>query len=156
MGLNPFGRVFSGINFGGSNINPIASSASAAANTPSPVNLVSYHYNRNVLNTSVSLGKAKESWDGKVPASYHQQGIGGEGNKKYVSPDGHSEAVFDATGKLVTDVVNMGTYNYADPRNNVTGHIMYDVVPYYIFGNTPNDPTSWYHRILGTYSGNCP
>lgn len=35
----------------------------------------------------------------------------------------------------------MDTYKFAPPTD-VSGHIKYDVLPYYLLGNDPNDPTS--------------
>ena len=37
-------------------------------------------------------------------------------NDKYVSVDGHIEGVYDENGNLVTDPVNQGTYNFANPN----------------------------------------
>jgi len=110
------------------------------------------NYNRNIYNQSVSFIYADKNWDDSVSPYYHQQGRGNQGNVKYVSPDGHSEAIFTRNGRLVTDPLNMGTYNYEDPLN-MLDHIFQDIIPYYIWGNSPNDPTRWYERILGTYSG---
>lgn len=67
-------------------------------------------------------------------AVYHQ--IGDDSNKnnsKYVSPSGKKEAVYDAIGNLVTDPVNVGTYNIASPFNK-RDHFAFDVVPYYMLG----------------------
>ena len=38
---------------------------------------------------------------------FHTQGLNAGGNKKYVSKDGHHEAVYDESGNLVTDSLNM-------------------------------------------------
>ena len=67
-------------------------------------------------------------------------GTDGEYNVKFISADGHFEAVYDKEGKLLTeenDPINMGTYNYFGP-NDFNGHKEYDVEPYYIYGNTVN------------------
>ena len=71
---------------------------------------------------------------------------------KYLSPDGHQEAIFDANGQLVTDPANAGTYNYAPSGNGWLGdihHVISDVIPYSIFGNSPDDPTPFLDRTIG-------
>jgi hypothetical protein len=71
---------------------------------------------------------------------------------KYQSPDGHQEAVFDANGQLVTDAANTGTYNYGASGHGWSGEIHHgisDVLPYYVFGNSPDDPTPLLDRIIG-------
>lgn len=58
----------------------------------------------------------------------------------YTDPDGHFEGVYNtATGKLVTDPANMGTYNYAPGSSNPVQfikHTIYDVNPWKKWGNT--------------------
>jgi hypothetical protein len=92
---------------------------------------------------------------------YHEQdqpynGIDPKNNNKYVSTDGHQEGVYDQNGNLVTDPVNMGTYNISDPNTNTIGHFFNDVLPYWVNGNSSDDPTKWYERIFGTYNGPVP
>lgn len=68
-------------------------------------------------------------------AAFHMNGTNGEFNLKFVSPDGHFEAVYNSiTGALVTDAENMGTYNYVGP-SDASGHTTYDVNPYFMWGN---------------------
>ncbi|MCP4706970.1 MAG: hypothetical protein GY865_20410 [candidate division Zixibacteria bacterium] len=122
---------------------------------PPPIKPV--HYNRNQFNQNVTHGVAKETWDGSVPAYYHQQGAGNEGNQKFVSPDGHSEAIFDSNNNpinLQSNPVNGPTYNYQDPRSNPIGHFFDDMLLYFMWGNTPDDPSSIWERITGTYDDN--
>jgi len=117
------------------------------------------HYNRNgnYGNQNVSYQEAQRSWNDDVPASYHRLGIGNEGNQKYVSTDGHSEAIFTENGVPVTDSLNGPTYNIADPTSNSFGHFVLDMVPYYIWGNSPYDPTEWYNRFpFPWYNGETP
>lgn len=52
-----------------------------------------------------------------------------------------------------TDPVNQGTYNFADPNKEPIEHFVKDVIPYYLWGNSPDDPTSFWERVSGTYSG---
>ena len=89
--------------------------------------------------------------------AYHEQGTSNnsnpQNNDKWISPDGKKEVVFNENGEKVTDSVNMGTYNYANPETNPIGHFFMDMLPYYILGNTPDDPSTFDERILGTYTG---
>lgn len=61
-------------------------------------------------------------------------GNNGEYNLKFVSSDGIFEAVYNKDGKLLnrnTDPINMGTYNYASPNEQLgIYHVIYDVIPY--------------------------
>lgn len=86
---------------------------------------------------------------------YHQQGAGHEENDKWVSPDGHSEAVFDENDKPVEHIVNQATYNMADPINDSVGHVIQDVNPYYVWGNSPNDPSTFWEGITASYDEDC-
>jgi RHS repeat-associated protein len=112
------------------------------------------HYNRNQYNITPSdpVEAKKLGWDNTIPAQLHQQGQGNEGNVKWVSPDGHHEVIFNKKGQIVNDPVNMGTYNLVSPKNKI-GHGIEDVLPYWAWGNSPDDPTKWYERIFGTYKG---
>jgi len=114
-----------------------------------------WHYRRNANNhppkrksDAVKKGWIKQS-DAK--SLYHRFGPNGAQNEKYLSPDGHQEAVYDGQGNLVTDPSNMGTYNYSPPEGIVgnVGHLFEDVIPYWIWGNSPNDPTSARQRVFG-------
>jgi hypothetical protein len=71
----------------------------------------------------------------------HQIGDASE-NKVYLSKDGHSEAVFDGAGKVVTDPVNEASYNYAHPHLDPLGHFAVDILPWIEFGSSPNDPST--------------
>lgn len=100
------------------------------------------HYSRNMYNDP-SLATDEMPQDKNV---FHTQGPNGEGNRKYISPDGHHEGVYDANGNLVTDPLNMGTYNFSPPSDK-PGHLLKDIVPYVIWGNTPEDPTALMDRL---------
>ena len=113
------------------------------------------HWNRNKgLNDPAKLPKspaeaARLKWK-KLPASksvYHNRH--GKTNSKYISPDGHQEAVYDSCGNLVTDSYNMGTYNIYAPDNSI-GHLIYDMLPYYLFGNSPDDAYDYFDRAKAT------
>src|SRR5690606_19125697 len=76
---------------------------------------------------------------------YHTQGVGNEYNRKYVCENG-GEAVFNIYGGLVTDPLNRGTFN-AGPDPSSTKHVVFDVVPFYVFGTGPDDETSFIDRL---------
>ena len=91
----------------------------------------------------------------------HENGIGSpspKGNDKYTMSDGKGgsfELIYDSNGNLVTDEVNKGTYNFADPKG-LKGKLMHgakDLLPYLIFGNSEDDPTTMWERITGSYKG---
>lgn len=72
---------------------------------------------------------------------YHMQQDGGLKNLKFVSADGRFEAVYNEYGLLVTDSINMGTYNYAPSiTEGHASHKKYDVNPYEEWGNTSDSP----------------
>ncbi|ARN56995.1 hypothetical protein STSP1_01388 [Sedimentisphaera salicampi] len=141
--VDPGGETYEIIHPGGSQI-------------PRPAVTKEEHYNRNNLNTwrPNTVEEAKRLGWRKLSGAkdnYHQQGQGNENNQKWVSPSGKCEVVYDSTGQnIVTDPVNMGTYNFF-PDTEPMNHLNYDVLPYIRWGNSPDDPTKWYQRILGTY-----
>jgi RHS repeat-associated protein len=137
---------------------------------------VNVHYFRNILNrvpTNIEeIITNKDDWTllGLDDSAYHMYGDGGEFNLKFVSNDGHYEAVFMPTNydavkntanwwedysnwKLVgseteLEQANMGTYNFSlkvpvTKVENIT-HGLYDVYPYQFsgYGNTENMPYS--------------
>ena len=89
------------------------------------------HYFRNQYNQP-KLATMEMSYKKSV---LHHFGPGGEKNKKYISLDGHNEAVYGQNGKLVGGL-NMGTYNYYSPEG-IEGfvHFGVDVLPFIMFGN---------------------
>lgn len=125
------------------------------------------HYARN--NHMIDIGNdwtsANElSKEGKVvkmsdiKASYHKQGMSNDYNPalndKFVTLDGKIETVYNReTGQKITDPVNQGTYNMADPNSDLLGHFFQDMLPYYIWGNSPDDPTNAWERITASYEG---
>ncbi|WDP88313.1 MAG: RHS repeat-associated core domain-containing protein [Desulfobacter sp.] len=115
------------------------------------------HYDRNQYNQNVNYEEAKKSWTLLPPGQsiFHRMGPGNENNQKFVSSDGHSEAVFYPNGSVVNDPANMATYNFSPPSNWV-GHFGYDVLPYWIWGNSLDDPTTWWERLTASYEGETP
>jgi hypothetical protein len=72
---------------------------------------------------------------------------GGDNNSVYVSPDGHSEAVYDSDGKLVKDGINDGSYNYFHPQADALRHFSVDIAPWLLFGQSRRDPTTRTERV---------
>jgi hypothetical protein len=70
-------------------------------------------------------------------------------NVKYISHDGHHEKVKNHAKKTLednlNDAKNMGTYNYFHPDKEYL-HGVFDIVPWYLFGNSPHDTTSIFTR----------
>ncbi|MCD4813027.1 hypothetical protein K8S19_04985 [bacterium] len=108
------------------------------------------HYNRNENNDVPEYeGDIPEDWiefPGELKI-YHTQGISNANNLKYSSLDGEMEGVYK-DGKLVADSLNMGTYNFGSPKDNWFGHLVLDLVPYYLWGNSPDDPSTMKDRLL--------
>lgn len=100
------------------------------------------NWTRNYWNEPVSDITDVQDWTELTPEEsiYHRMGEGNDGNRKFVSPNGRSEAVFDCNDDLVTDPANAGTYNFFGPRfMGGVPHGVTDVIPYYIFGTSPSD-----------------
>ena len=95
------------------------------------------HYNRN-NNNDPDLATIQLPQDMNI---FHTQGENAQGNIKFVSPDGHHEKIVDANGNLVTDPLNMGTYNFDSP-DKWARHGLKDVAPYLIWGNSPDDSST--------------
>jgi len=120
------------------------------------------HYNRNQGNQIATYEEVQRSKDWKK-ASYlstrqHRLGPGNENNVKYVNIINGSELVFRPDGTLVTDPVNRGTRNFIihDDEPFPIGHVIYDLLPYFLWGNSPDDPTSVWNRLTGYYNGPIP
>jgi RHS repeat-associated protein len=107
-----------------------------------------YHYNRNVYNY-VPADMSKWILLPKELSIYHTQGSDNKNNMKYVSPDGHCEIILTPKGERVKDKINGPTYNYYSPFNKIE-HIAYDMLPYYIYGNSPYDTTTIFQRLTAT------
>ncbi|MEA3357493.1 MAG: hypothetical protein U9Q67_03595, partial [Patescibacteria group bacterium] len=115
------------------------------------------HYNRNQRNKDISYEDATAKWKKSTPfeSTYHRMGPDNKLNEKYVSSDGHHEAVFHPDRSHVTNSANMATYNF-HPQWERVPHFLNDVVPYWVWGNTPDDPTWWWERMFGTYEDESP
>jgi hypothetical protein len=125
--------------------------------------ILNLHYNRNQFNhppaTVAAAAAAAAGWTllSAGQARYHQHNLpSGVANLKYISPDGHMEAVYGPDQLLVTDVANIGTYNYSDNYTDgiddsydLAHHMASDVIPYYALGNSPSDTTPLLDRVMG-------
>lgn len=63
-------------------------------------------------------------------------------NKVYVAKDGHVELVYGEDGKLVTDDMNQGSYNYYSVFTSPLEHFAADSYPWILWGNTQKDPST--------------
>jgi len=111
------------------------------------------HYSRNDNNPAFPEEfdpEYFEDWDDGVSANCHQFTSENKNNKKYVSPDGRYEAIYDEDNHLVTDPRDVGTYNYASP-DDIIGHLFLDIVPWILWGNSPEDSTDRLERLLGSF-----
>jgi hypothetical protein len=71
--------------------------------------------------------------------AFHMYGEDGEYNLKFVSTDGHFEAVYNKDGILLTqenDPLNVGTFNYANQLADQVTHYNLDIWPYFMWNNT--------------------
>jgi len=123
--------------------------------TPTRFFIRELHWRRNMANNDYeNEADANANWGDPLPtwqSTTHQIGKGNENNVKYVSPDGRHEAVY-WNGKLVTDPLNRGTFNVFGPDNTV-GHGVFDVVPWILWGNSQDDPSSPFGRIDTLFKG---
>ncbi len=126
------------------------------------------HYQRNSLQkegffnknstfiTEKDIKKNKKSWhsDGKAPTHNFN---GAKDNVSYrgLKENKHIQLVFDKNGNLITDNENMPSYDYGvvfndDRTINDAGlftHTRKDVLPWILWGNTPDDKTSKKERF---------
>ena len=108
------------------------------------------HYRRNDQNEIPARETVMTQWIKMSYAKTRYHRFNGQTqNEKCVSPNGSCEAVFSGS-ELVTDSANQGTFNFSDQNGQPLGHILLDVIPYYFWGNTPDDPTPFWRRVYGT------
>ncbi len=124
------------------------------------------HYARNNNQPVGSLpqtdNEAKNSnWSKLSPekSACHQFTAENGANTKRVSPDGKMEAVYDSQGRLVLADEDVGTYNlcpFVPDQGPITavvtgiGHFFKDMLPWYLWGNSPDDQTTIVDRIVGS------
>lgn len=112
------------------------------------------HYNRNRYQANVGIPETEadlvqNEWDSKGEAIAHNVGKGVSGNIDYrgVGPRAHQQAVYDASGNLVTTPENLGTYDFITPDESIRGHWVTDVNPWINWGNAPDDTSTREERI---------
>ena len=123
------------------------------------------HYARNNNQPVSSLPQTAEEaeeateWEmlSKGESACHQFTAKNGANTKWLSPDGKMEAVYDSQGRLVLADEDVGTYNRCPSRGKyltkvVTsiGHFFEDMLPWYLWGNSPDDQTTIVDRIVGS------
>jgi len=119
------------------------------------------HYSRNQYNYIDGLSyddvANDPNWElySEDKSIYHNDGIG-KPELKFVHKDGR-EIIFDGdTHEVVTDPNLEGTYNFSNP-DGIDGTIMHaiqDVLPYYLWGNSFDDDTTFWQRITGNIPRN--
>ncbi len=117
--------------------------------------IVAAHYNRNVCNTEYTLEELDKMNVDPVEdedAKFHQNNtINDTPNEKYVVGDWFSsEVVYYSDGTVNDTPEDMGTFNVYSGNNeflNVIVHGPFDVIPYMIWGNSPDDSTTIIDRI---------
>ena len=108
------------------------------------------HYARNSKN-DIILTKVKAAYSGYDPhfgIACHQFGTSEDWfdfNTKFVK--GNKELIFDKNGNLVKDPRDMGTYNFAPFTPLDKEHYILDVLPWFIWGNSPEDNIKVSQRI---------
>ena len=121
-------------------------------------NLKKQHYNR--LNLSLQqLNELPRSPEeaiakGYTKATYFENRYhvnnGMWSNEKYINRVTGQEVIFDRYGNIVTSPENIGTFNYGTDPNSKE-HFYYDVLPYWIWGNSENDTTPFLYRLIGKH-----
>lgn len=94
---------------------------------------------RSILNSNIPATEADAVAQGyeklsTIKSLYHNPWYDPWQNSKYVSGDGHREAVFDGQGNLVDSIDYKGTFNFFGP-DQATSHWKADVEPYREWGN---------------------
>lgn len=122
--------------------------------------LVYAHYNRNMLNnddvTEEELLAKGYKAEGYSSDKFHQNNqLNGERNRKYVLGDWFSsEIVYYSDGTINRTPEDTGTFNvYSgdDPVLNILVHGTFDVIPYMIWGNSPDDSTTIVDRTMAIW-----
>ena len=149
-----FNQIISDVDNYGSQLNDFGSDNVANFNylVSSTVKLVGgvvdrvMHFARNKINRAPSSLQGMVDYINEYPSkkwrmlpateSLFHMNDGEVYNIKFVSPDEHFEAVYNAQTMLLVDSPsNMGTYNFVGPSDK-TNHETYDVNPFFQYGNT--------------------
>ena len=99
----------------------------------------------------INSSDANDKWTlyPMLTTRYHMFGENGEYNLKFGSSkntDYCYEAVYNIDGILLTEnnlPINMGTYNYCSDQNDSDLHQLLDVIPYKVWGNTPDESSKY-------------
>ena len=133
--------------------------------------LTKKHYeeraNKNGIHPTYNQVVSSSSWTkvSKDQTQYHDDGVG-KAELKFTNSDGR-EAVFNGdTLQPMTDPRYIATYNFCPIQQlpdspglkdyvtygvTMVGHTWQDVIPYYIWGNSPDDTTTFMDRILMSF-----
>ena len=116
------------------------------------------HYNRNDNNTAKieTIDQVPSDWTTSNTVKYPERKKGAAANAhqntapskdkpntKFSSPDKHEEVIFSYDEVLIVNPVDVGTYNYG---TNIFTHWELDVVPWLWWGNSEDDPTTFWDR----------
>jgi len=126
--------------------NSLASPEEMDSDIPHVMMYAHYNARKSVNKPEKTVSLARENGGTLQPqnkALFHQQGPGNQRNKKYIFPDG-SEGVYDETGNLIKETLNRGTYNAG---RSPGAHFLLDIVPYTLWGNAADDPSTLTQRI---------
>ena len=91
--------------------------------------------NLNVPSTEAQMSSLVNSGDWVQMPTLKNLLHGGPVTTKYVSADGHREALYYPNGRLVQMRSIKGTFNFFSPNTNAIGHIYADILPWSIWGN---------------------
>ncbi len=109
------------------------------------------HYSRNRYNNPLpqSIDEAKTwGWDIEEADYCHQFGVPNISNVKYVPSEDGREQIFVSNDVVENSPKNIATHNFFHPQKHPILHGAFDVVPWVRYGNTPDDATKLYERIM--------
>ena len=109
------------------------------------------HYSRNKYNTPLpqSVDEA-EDWDWGIEREdyCHQFGVPNIDNDKYIPADDGREQIFTDDRKVDNSAENRASYNFFHPEEDPILHGIVDVLPWFLYGNAPDDTTTRLERIV--------
>jgi len=124
------------------------------------------HYNRNayqitllpedldemIKDQEITIGSMTinvSEWKSLGEAAAHNVGTSGNSDYRGLGKRKGQQAIYDWQGNLVTTPENMGTYDYEEPSilNLYKNHYKVDVIPWLIWGNSPQDSTTYQERL---------
>jgi uncharacterized protein RhaS with RHS repeats len=110
---------------------------------------VKNHYGRAQGNSAngAPSGTPGSGWDvqSRELSAFH-----GRRNTKYLSSDKRFEAVLRPDGSPETDPALLATENYGTNR---WSHSVFDIAPWVLFGNSPQDPSTRAERAGAAWNG---